>query len=319
MTDKQERELDELLGTGRRSPDPAIDPLIGQADEVRKELSVLAPAAGRERALFVQGVGARSHPLLPLRFLMPAAAVVAAIAVLAGFGKSAMPGQTLYPVREALASVGLASSAEEEIHRRVDNARAELRTADGLLDDRPAAAQRLILAAIGDLQRARDLSGDLKGEERTDYLEEMSEMEGWAIEMLTAITLGPDDQTEILDEDDSDERLDEDEDQDEDNSGPGGGDDSGDDSSGSGSGDDDSSGSGSDDDSGGDDSSGSGSDDDSGGDDSSGSGSDDDSGGDSSGSGSDDFDGGDRSGSGSDDGGGGDSSGSGSGGDSDDD
>lgn len=301
MKDRREEQLDETLATGRRSSDPEVDGLVEQAGRVRQELSVPEPEARRQRALFVQGAAGRSGSLPFLRFLAPAAVVVAGLVALAGFSRTALPGQTLWPVREALSTVGLAASPEEEIDRRIDLARAQCREAVDLEISHPGQARQLVMGAIGDLQRARALSEDLDVDQRSTYLLAIVEMEDWTAELITEITeraeegAGP---TEVEDVSDDDR---------EDNSGPGG-DGSGDDNSGPGGGDDDSSGTGSGDDSD-DDSSGPGSGDDSG-DDSSGSGSDGSGGGDSSGSGSG---GDDSSGSGSDGSGGGDSSGSGSG------
>jgi hypothetical protein len=324
MSEERERALDDALGSGSTPSDEELAVLTARADALRQELQAPAPNAARERALFVQGVGARKSGFFPLRFLAPAAIVVAGIAAVAGFGRTALPGQTLYPVREALASVGLANTPEEEIDRRLTSAREQLREARtlGLAD--PAAAQTSVLGAIGDLERARTLTDELAREDRAARLTTIALLEERAVDMLVRMSEGPDPEDEIRGEDNSGPGSDnsgpgsDNSGPGSDNSGPGSGDDSGgDDSSGSGGGgdDDDSSGSGSgDDDS--DDSSGSGSGD---GDDSSGSGSGDD---DSSGSGSGDGD--DSSGSGSGDGddssgsGSGDRSGSGSGEDSDD-
>ena len=306
MTERRDKHLDETLVTGRRSSDPEVDALAEQAERVREGLSVLAPEARHERALFVQGIAGRSRSLPALRFLAPAAIVVAGIVALAGFGRNALPGQTLWPVREALSTVGLAATPEEEIDRRIDSARAQCREAADLEISHPEHAQDLVMGAIGDLDRAKALAEDLDPDQRSTYLLAITEIEDWAIEMIVETSerteegAGP-----AEDEDDSGPGEDSGP---SDNSGPG----SGDDDSGSGGGDDsggdDNSGSGSDD-SDGDDSSGSGGGDDSGGDDSSGSGSGDSDGDDSSGSGGGD----DSSGSGSGDSGGDDSSGSGSG------
>ena len=281
MTNERERALDDALRSGETPSDPEVASLAGGADVVRRHLAVPAPDSIRERALFVHGIAARRPAFLPLRFVMPAAIVIGGILAVVGFGRTALPGQTLYPVREALASVGLARTAEEDIDRRLTSARenlAEARSA-GLGD--PASAQVLVLAAIGDLERARTLTEELPRAERPALLVTIANLEERAVDMLVRIDEGPEA---------------EDEDRGEDNSGPGS------DNSGPGSDDsDDNSGPGSDDS---DDNSGPGSDD-------SGSGSDD-SGDDDSGSGSDDSDGNDNSGSGSDD-----SSGSGSGSDDD--
>ena len=231
---------------------------------------------------------------------MPAALGAAVLVTIGSLGRVALPGQTLYPIREALATVGLAKSSTEEVERRISDARESLSEASSLVEKNPDSARALAFTAIGELQRARRFLADVPGADRAGYLSSIGRLEDRAAVIVAAVG-GEIDVTPSASPDPTDSP--------DDNSGPGGDDDSGsgsdDDSSGPG-GDDDSSGPGS---GGDDDNSGSGSGDgDSSGsgswgdDDSSGSGS----GGDSSGSGS-----GDSSGSGS---GGGDSSGSGSGG-----
>ena len=294
MNEDRDRALDRALGPGSSPADDELAVLAARASALKTELHTPAPNAARERALFVQGVGGRKSGFLPLRFMVPAALVVAALVAIAGFGRTALPGQTLYPVREALASVGLAKTAEEEIDRRLASAREHITDATTIGLGDPATAQAYVLGAIADLERARTLTDKLSQNARAARLETIGRLEERAVDLLVRINEGPDPEDEIRGED---------------NSGPGSGDDAGgDDNSGPGSGDDDddSSGPGSGDDDGGDDNSGSGSGDDSGGDDNSGSGS----------GGDDDRDGdGDRSGSGGDSD---DSSGSGSGGDDDD-
>ena len=300
------------LESERMFSDREVDDLLDEAKRVREELRVPAPSAARERAFFTQAVASRSPAALPLRFLVPAALLVAAIAALAGFGRTALPGQTLYPVREALASMGLAATTEEEVQRRIDDAREQLKAARGLQLASPASAWTRVMGAIGDLERARTLAEKLSEDARTGRLATITKLEKRASGMIAAMN----ERAEQGDESEGD-----------DSSGPGGGDDGGDDdNSGPGGGDDDNSGpGGGDDDSGDDDSSGPGGGDDGGDDDNSGpgGGDDDGSGDDSSGSGSGDDDS-SGSGSGDDDSSGSgsgddDSSGSGSGGDDSDD
>ena len=313
MTERRDERLDETLSTGRRSSDPELDALTEQAERLREELSVPPPAARRQRTLFVQGAAGRSRSFNAFRFLAPAAIVVAGIVALAGFGRTALPGQTLWPVREALSTVGLAATPEEEIDRRIDLARAQCREAADLEISHPLQAQDLVLGAIGDLERARALAEELDRDQRSTYLLAIGEIEDWAIEMIVETEeIAPVDEESPGEDDDNSGPGGDDSDGDG-NSGPGGGDSGDDDNSGPGGGGDDNSGPGDGDDSGDDDNSGSGSDG-SGGDDSSGSGSGDSGGDDSSGSGGGDDSGSSGSGSGDSSGsGGGGSSGSGSG------
>jgi hypothetical protein len=268
------KDLDAALQGAK--PTEEVEPLVEAAARLEERMDVDAPAAARERALFTRGVGLRRKGFNPLRVLSPALAVVGLVAIIAVIGGRALPGETLYPVREALGSVGLAKLPEEEFEEHTDDADQLLTQAVVALgNDEPGRAESLALRAMIELEEARGLVEELARSNRADAEAEVDRLLGRARTLITTAALT----IEGADDDDSSGPGSGDDD---DSSGPGSGDD--DDSSGPGSGDDDSSGPGSGDD-----------------DDSSGPGS---GGGDNSGSGSD------SSGSGS---GGGDSSGSGSG------
>lgn len=305
MTEPLERELDKALRTGEGAEDPRLTDLVRQADELETELAHEAPSGGRERALFIQGVALRRRRLPGLRLLAPAVVVLAALVVVGGFSRSALPGDTLYPMRTALASVGLAPSSTEEAERRLNAAERALDQASLDVETDPSEARELSLGAITNIRQAERLLEEVDTESADALLDRADNLEDRSINILERLEERRERAEERAEERQEriEEALEEAQERAEDKSGPGGGDDDGDDSSGPGSGDDDgggNSGSGSGDD---DDSSGSGSGDD----DSSGSGSGGDGDGDSSGSGSGGD--GDASGSGSDD----DSSGSGSG------
>ena len=297
MTRDRSDELHRAIGA-RGSQDRELDELVDTAQLVEDALRFEAPAGGRQRALFTHGIAARRRGFPLLRFVVPAAVVLAGLAVLGGFGRTALPGDTLYPIREALARVGLAPPTTDEVERRVEAADAALATAKRLAVTAPGTARGLVLGALVDLHRASSLLDDLGQEAREEWRDEIADLEDEAVDILLALDeTAPDeregerrdadeesqddvDRARERDRDDSSERGSGDDDDDDDNSGSGGDDDSDDDSGSgsdddsdrSGSGDDDNSGSGSgdsDDDSGGgdddddEDSSGSGSGDDS--------------------------------------------------------
>jgi hypothetical protein len=261
MSDRKiAKDLDAALEEGKTTAE--VEPLVEVAAQLQERMDVDAPAASRERALFTGGVGLRKKGFNPLRVVTPALAVVGLIAIIAFIGGRALPGETLYPVREALGSVGLANLPEEEFEEHTDDADQLLTHAVVALgNDEPGRAESLTLRAMIELEEARGLIEELARSNRTGAAAEVDRLLGRARSLITAAAL-----TIQGDDDNSGQGSGDD------NSGPGSGED---DSSGPGSGDDDSSGSGSGDD----DSSGPGS----GGDDSSGSGS---GGGDSSGTGS---------------------------------
>jgi hypothetical protein len=282
---RNERSLDSALDGN--SADDETRPLVETADSVKQALAVDVPPADRQRALFLSGVAARERRLFsPARVLVPAFAL--ALIVFAAFaGQNALPGQGLYPVREALNSVGIGDTPGAEIEDHLFHAARKLKEADDVVDESPARARNIAIDCLRYLDSARDFLPELDGERAEERLEQIADFEDDAVDIL--IEAREEEQEALEDREDAEDSDSDDSDSgDDDNSG------SGSDDSGS---DDDNSGSGSDD-SGSDDNSGSGSDD------SSGSGSDSD---DNSGSGSDDSSG---SGSGSDDSG---SSGSGSG------
>ena len=289
---RQEKALEAALHTGAANEDTR--PLVDTATRLKKDLAIDVPPADRQRALFLSGVAARQRSIFsPARVLVPALAI--AVIIFAGFaGQNAVPGQRLYPVREALNSVGIGESPLEEIEDQLWLATRLVREAEASLERNPGKALRLAVEAVESLGPARALVPDLDGQ-RAAKLHQIEALEDRAVNVIVEASSPSDDE-----DDDSGAGSDDPGEGGDDNSGPGSDDSGTDDNSGSGSDDSasDNSGSGSDD-SGSDDSSGSGSDD-SGSDDSGsdGSGSDDSSGSD---SGSDDTESDDRSGSDSDD------------------
>jgi uncharacterized membrane protein YgcG len=163
MTDvsrKQARQLDDALrGSGPTDPDDSS--LVDIASRVGRDFEIDPPMMARERALFVTGVGARKSSFGPLRVAIPALAVIAVLVVAAVAGRSALPGQTLYPVRQALGSVGLAQSIQKEFDDHLNQASTLLHQADTLSDTDPVAARRDAIQAFEQLGGAVDLLDDL--------------------------------------------------------------------------------------------------------------------------------------------------------------
>lgn len=278
-------ELDRSLSAG--SGASGSEPLVGIARELEATFGMEPPAARRERALFVEGIAAQRQRRPWLLIATPTAALAGVFVLFLALAGRALPGDSLYAVREVMGSVGLARPAASDIREVVHEASERVTAARLAADEAPRRARRHAVFALGRLGVAREWLSHLRAGSRGTLLAEIERIERQA---LAALFLASE-EAERLEEraERIEERLEGSDDGDDDSSGPGSGDES-DDSSGPGSGDetdDDSSGSGSDDDS-----SGSGSDGD---DDPSGSGDDDSSG---SGSGDDDSSG---SGSGEDD------------------
>ena len=294
-------ELDRALSAGNGTS--GTDPLVDVARELRATFDAPPPSSARERALFVEGVAAQRPRRSWFLLAAPAMALGAMFVLFLALAGKALPGDSLYAVREVMGSVGLARPAVSDIREVIDEASRLVTAARRDADEHPARARREAISALGRLGVARELLRNLNHGGRASLLSDIARIENQATAALWLASEDAERHEERAER--IEERQEDRQEADEDSSGSGSGDEDSDDSSGSGSGDedsDDSSGSGSGDD----DSSGSGSEDDGdssgSGDDSSGSGS---GGDDSSGSGDD----GDSSGSGS----GGDSSGSGSG------
>lgn len=255
---REAKELDDALD-GASTTDETR-PLAETADSVRRALASDVPPADRTRALFLSGVTARERTgFSPRRVLVPALAV--AVVVFAVFaGQNALPGEQLYPVREALNAVGIGETPLAEVEGHLNEAAGLINEADRALDKDPEKALLLAVRALEKLGPARDLLPELNEERREEKLALIEDLEDRAVDMIA----GSVEQRNELEEDAGDEA-------DENDSGSGSEHSGGDDTSGPGS--DDDSGSGSDDsgsDDSGSDDSGS---DDSGSDDSSGSGS----------------------------------------------
>ncbi|MGH2774979.1 MAG: hypothetical protein ACRDJT_06050 [Actinomycetota bacterium] len=228
------------------------------SDELEKDLKdmfdeIPEPEGRRDRAMFVAGVATRRPPPLWRRALVPATAIFVVLFALSIGSLKASPGQTLYPLRNALSSVGIAQEPVEVVDRAIRRAEVSLERAEELLDENEdfAGAQALTERTLAQLGEASALLNELSGEGREERAEEIANLNDDAFDLRDDIRGERADAAEEAREE-SDDRGDSSgpgSGSDDDSSGPGSGgsDASGsDDSSGSGSG---SSGSGSDDDS----------------------------------------------------------------------
>src|SRR5687768_9038890 len=222
MSEDREFELDKALGAGSDEPSRELATLLHQAELLKDEFQTKVPAARHERALFVQGVAARKSSARPLRFLVPAAIMALLLFAVAFMGRSAVPGQSLYAVREALATVGLANSPSEEIERRIEVAQDGLTEAQSLAGSAPGNAQELVFAAIGDLDRAKAFLPDVSRDERTEYTVTINRLENRAAALIVSLDSGARSDAELQGGEDNSGPSD-DEDPDDDNSGPGDG------------------------------------------------------------------------------------------------
>jgi hypothetical protein len=154
------------------------------SDKIDKDLKEMfdeipEPAGRRDRAMFVAGVAVRRPPPIWRRALVPAAAMFVVLFALSIGSLEAAPGQTLYPLRNALSSVGLANQPVEVVDRVIRRAEVSLERAEDLLDEnqdfsRAEAMTRETLAHLGE---ARVLLKELSGEVREERAEEIDDLE----------------------------------------------------------------------------------------------------------------------------------------------
>ena len=272
---KREKELERALAGFERTGDEEVDALVDTADDLMTRFATPTPSRPEGRAMFIEGVGARRRSIAS-SLVVPGLAVIILLLSVAIMGRSALPGESLYPVRNVLRSAGLAEAHDADIRRELDDAALLVSRARAALEESPATARRLAVSALMSLGRAEGYLDHVGSDDRVLFESRIDFLRSRA----TALILRP------AEDGGANEGSD---DVGDDNSGSGSGsDDSGSDDSGSddsGSDDSGSDGSGSDDDSGSDDGSGSASGSGSGSDDDSGSGD----GSDSNDSGSDDL------------------------------
>jgi hypothetical protein len=230
--------LDQAL-RGDHDVEPEVAPLVDAAHDLEVHFDADVPNSARERAFFVEAVAARRHRHRP-RLLLPAIAGTAIIFVLGFTAGSALPGDRIYPVRKAMASVGLVASPAEQVRSLLREATTRVTNAEALQSRSPQRARDEAFQAISLVEDASRFVGEMPAPQRFTFEQTIATLRDRAAAVI-GFVIAPDDNSGPSE-----------------NSGPGNaGDDDGDDNSGSGSGDDDDA-----DDLDDDDSSGSGSDDD---------------------------------------------------------
>jgi hypothetical protein len=155
------------------------------SDKIDKDLEEMfdeipEPAGRRDRAMFVAGVAARRPPPVWRRALVPAAAMFVVLFALSIGSLEAAPGQTLYPLRNALSSVGLANQPVEVVDRVIRRAEVSLERAEDLLDENQdfSSAEAMTRETLAHLGEARVLLKELSGEaweERADAIADLND------------------------------------------------------------------------------------------------------------------------------------------------
>lgn len=242
-----ERVLDRALA-GHSNDEPEVDSLVAVARDLLRSFAIEPETSSRERAMFVVGVAARRRGPGLTRFLVPALALL--LVVLVGFAsRVALPGDALYPVREALQRVGLATSPWAAVDEEIDRATRHVLAAEAALGARDLpSAEESANAAIARLDNALERLEGLDGGGKITRVLQITTLQDRAEEVIAAVERaedkpdpsdrgpeparrGDDDEDEEGDDDDGDDTGDATDGDhgagDDGNSGPGGGDDGG--------------------------------------------------------------------------------------------
>ncbi len=189
MSRNLERALDRALSDGSTTVDAAISDLAGLARNLSSAFDPELPDARRERALFLNAIAQRGRPWGIVRNLVVAAAGAFLVVALGLAGRSATPGDVLYPVRQVLGTVGLASPVEEEIESHIARAEALLEEANEDLVADPEASLAAILTAMFELGGAEALLNDYDEAARGRLVAEVARLRVQALSLLKAIDL----------------------------------------------------------------------------------------------------------------------------------
>lgn len=198
----KERDLDRALGGSREAIDPEIERLLDTSEAVRSALAVEVPADRSTGAFFARAVAARRRGIVVTR-TVAASTLLAAAVLLAVMARGALPGDTLYPVRQVMGGAGLARSSTEEVSRRIQAARTLLDAAVVDLTLAPDRAEREARDALVELGIARALLADIS--DPTAYAGRIAALEKQAFAVIRTVPgprLGPRPEASPNDDDD---------------------------------------------------------------------------------------------------------------------
>ncbi len=156
----QEKLLDDVL-SGRQPAEGETAAFAALGERIRLAYLNVGPPHNAERALFVQGAAARRRGVGWLRVFAPATLTAMLLLVVLMLGRIALPGDTLYPVREVLRSVGLAPATAAEVQEQLDQAEALINRATELQASNVDRAKDVALLAVRLLGGAEEMIEDL--------------------------------------------------------------------------------------------------------------------------------------------------------------
>ena len=179
------KELDRALSAGTAPSDEELARMVEMGDQIRDAYEGFTPPHSAERAMFIRAVtdGASDHGWS--RFLAPVTVTAVLLLGVLLVGRTSLPGDTLYPVREVLRNVGLAPASIEEIQTFLDDADRLLDRAEIIVADNPEAAERFAFEATRVLGMAEGAIDELEVDEQAQVTEELEEHLARAEAILT--------------------------------------------------------------------------------------------------------------------------------------
>src|SRR5688500_8404651 len=114
MSKRAVRELDRALDGAALPTDEELAALFELGEEIRSAYTGFSPDHHAQRVMSVRAVSDRSRATWS-RFVAPAAVTAALLFTVLYIGRTSLPGETFYPVREVLRTVGLAPASTEEV------------------------------------------------------------------------------------------------------------------------------------------------------------------------------------------------------------
>ena len=178
---REARKLDRALNGAE--VEEGSHPLSDTAVDMQRLLAVPVPPPDRQRALFLSGVANRGRRGFPVaRLLVPAMSVAVLIFAVAA-SRNALPGEQLYPLREALNAVGVGEAPQTEVDDRLHEASRLLAEARRALEVNPGKSLRLAIEALEQLGPARELLPELTSR-RAATLRTIESLEGRAVKII---------------------------------------------------------------------------------------------------------------------------------------
>lgn len=184
MSKRAIKELDRALGGAALPTDEELAALFEMGQQIRGAYSSFTPEHHAQRVMFVQAVADRSRATWS-RFVAPAAVTAALLFGVLFIGRTALPGETFYPVREVLRTVGLAPASTEEVERFFTIADRLLDRAEAVSTRSPEASERLAFAASRIIGSAEAAFGELDVDDQAGLADELADLIARAEAILT--------------------------------------------------------------------------------------------------------------------------------------